>query len=204
MSRKKRRAKLSRRETKGRKPKSRSTIILTLAGLMLVGLAAGIVISNGWSLFARVVESQNKDGDLPPLSDRGRSIRGIHDMANLPKNVYGHPLPKDQPQPDIIVKPASRSLGMVGRRDVINLRYIVVNGGNEDLVINNMVTSCGCTTGKLSHNIIPPGHRADLSVRFDVGYHKIKPGERVVRLVWLRTNDPDTPVAEARLTATIR
>ncbi len=204
MSRKKRRAKLSRRETKSRKPKSRSTIILTLAGLMLVGLAAGIVISNGWSPFARIVESQNKEGDLPPLSDRGKSIRGIHDMDNIPKNVYGRPLPKDQPQPDIIVKPANRSLGMVGRRDVLNLKYIVINDGNRDLVINNMVTSCGCTTGKLSHNIIPPGHRADLSVRFDVGFHKVKRGERVVRIVWLRTNDPDTPVAEARLTATIR
>ena len=205
MSRKKKRDKLPRRETKGRKPKSRSTIILTLAGLILVGLAAGIVISNGWSPFAQIVESQSKDeGDLPPLSDRGRSIRGIHDMDRIPKNVYGRPLPKDQPQPDIIVKPANRSLGMVGRRDVLNLKYIVINDGNEDLVINNMVTSCGCTTGKLSHNIIPPGYRADLSVRFDVGFHKVKRGTRVVRIVWLRTNDPDTPVAEARLTATIR
>jgi hypothetical protein len=166
---------MSKRESKSRKPKSRSTIIFTLTGLMLVGIAAGLVFSTGWSPFALIVESH-----------------------------YGRPLPKDQPQPDIIVKPANRSLGMVGRRDVLNLKYIVINNGNEDLVINNMVTSCGCTTGKLSHNIIPPGYRADLSVRFDVGFHKVKRGERVVRIVWLRTNDPDTPVAEARLTATIR
>jgi hypothetical protein len=202
-------------------------LILMLAGLVLVGLAAGLVFIYGRSPSpsvavsgARQAEAQtagaqpvsavqaaqpgDQRADLPPLSTEGHPIAGWHDMANIPKNFEGHPLPEGQPQPDVVVEPANRDLGSVGAKDVVNVDYIVVNQGDQDLVIDNVVTSCGCTTAVLSHNIIPPGHRADLAVRFDAGYHEIKPGEEVVRVVWLLTNDPDTPVAEARLTATIR
>jgi hypothetical protein len=37
-----------------------------------------------------------------------------------------------------------------------------------------------------------------------VGFHKMVQGERVVRIVWMKTNDPDSPIAMARLTATVR
>jgi hypothetical protein len=176
-----------------------------IAGVLVVGLAAGFFFVQGRSQTAERTEPLGVEiASLPPLSTQGKSIRGWHDMANIPKNSKGRPLPKDQPQPDVEVKPANRYLGALGSTDVVNLNYVVVNTGNQDLVIDNVVTSCGCTTATLSHNIIPQGHRADLAVRFDAGYHPVGPGEQVVRVVWLMTNDPDTPVAEARLTATIR
>ncbi|MFQ5813369.1 MAG: DUF1573 domain-containing protein [Anaerolineae bacterium] len=176
-----------------------------LVGVTLAGLAVGLVFFYGRSQTAERTEPLGiETASLPPLSTQGKSIRGWHDMANIPENYKGRPLPKDQPQPDVAVKPADRYLGAVGRKDVVNLNYIVVNTGNQDLVIDNVVTSCGCTTAMLSHSVIPPGHRADLGVRFDVGYHPVKPGEQVVRVVWLMTNDPDTPVAEARLTALVQ
>lgn len=206
MSRKDRRRKQSKTHGTSRGSQSRISVKSMLVGIALVGLAVGLVFGYGWSPLPRGVEHQigDRDVNLPPLSTVGSSISGWHDMANIPKNMYGRGLPKGTPQPDVVVKPTDRSLGFVGSRDVINLTYSVVNQGDQDLVIDNMVTSCGCTTGELSHNIIPPGHRADLQVRFDVGYHRVKRGERVVRIVWLKTNDPDTPVAIARLTATVR
>ncbi len=189
----------------GGKSKSRSGKFLMIAGVLVVGLGAGLYFVQGRSPEPRVIDASGIEiASLPPLSTQGNSIRGWHDMANIPQSFMGRSVPKNQPQPDVAVKPASRHLGALGRKDVVNLNYVVVNTGNKDLVINNMVTSCGCTTASLSHNIIPPGHRADLAVRFDAGYHPMKPGERVTRVVWLRTNDPDTPVAEARLTATIK
>lgn len=176
-----------------------------IAGVLVVGLGAGLYFVQGRSPEPRGIDASDFGiASLPPLSTQGDSIRGWHDMANIPGNVKGSPLPKEQPQADVTVKPANRYLSAVGRKEVVNLNYVVVNTGNKDLVINNVVTSCGCTTATLSHNIIPPGHRADLAVRFDAGYHPMKPGEQVTRVVWLRTNDPDTPVAEARLTATIK
>lgn len=205
MARKDKRRKQSRTRGTGGKSRSRLPMANILVGVTLAGLAVGLVFFYGRSQTAERTEPLGiETASLPPLSTQGKSIRGWHDMANIPKNFKGHPLPKDQPQPDVTVKPANRHLGALGRTDVVNLNYIVVNVGDQDLIIDNVVTSCGCTTAMLSHSIIPPGHRADLGVRFDVGYHPMKPGEQVVRVVWLMTNDPDTPVADARLTALVQ
>lgn len=205
MARKDKRRTQSRSHGAGGKSKSRPPKFLMLAGVMLVGLGVGLLYVQGRSPEPRVIDVPNIEiASLPPLSTQGKSIRGWHDMANIPKSFKGHPLPTDQPQPDVAVKPASRRLGALGRTDVVNLNYVVVNTGNKELVVDNVVTSCGCTTATLSHNVIPQGHRADLAVRFDAGYHPMKPGEQVTRVVWLKTNDPDTPVAEARLTALVQ
>lgn len=188
----------------GSKPRIPSAVIW--GGVLLIGLAVGLVFFYGRSQTAERSEPLGIEiASLPPLSTEGKAIRGWHDMINIPRDTKGSPpLPKEQPQADVAVKPANRYLNGVGKKDVVNLSYIVVNDGNQPLVIDNIVTSCGCTTATLSNSVIPPGHRADLAVRFDAGYHEVKPGEQVVRVVWVMTNDPDTPVAEARLTATIR
>ena len=224
MTDKERRRSQSRAQRRGQSSASRPSVwvFLLLAGIIFIGLAGGLVLAYGRNSTsqshtvvsqaegaepasaAQVVRLETKGGDLPPLSDKGEPIAGWHDMANIPENFEGHPVPKDQPQPDIVVEPASRDVGTVGSKDVVSVEYVVLNKGNQDLVIDNVVTSCGCTTAVLSNSIIPPGYRADLVVRFDAGYHEIRPGERVVRAVWLLTNDPDTPVAEVRLTATIQ
>lgn len=216
MGRKNKRRKQHRTQGTGGRSNSRSSMAFVLVGVMLLGLAAGLIFVYGRSRSPNAAELQRygmgstsaaqvgQSVDLPPLSTQGKSISGWHDMANIPKNVRGHPVSKDRPQPNVAVKPANRYLGSLGRTDVVNLNYIVVNDGDHDLVIDNVVTSCGCTTATLSHSIIPPRHRADLAVRFDAGYHKVEPGQQVVRVVWLMTNDPDTPVAEARLTALIQ
>ena len=216
MGRKKKRQKQPRTQGTGSKSKSQSSTAFMLISVLLLGVAAGLLFVYVRSQTPNAAEPQRfgigspsvvqveQSVDLPPLSTQGKSIYGWHDMANIPKNVMGRPLPKDRPQPDVVVKPANRYLGSLGSRDVVNLNYVVVNDGNQDLIIDNVVTSCGCTTATLSHNIVPPGHRADLAVRFDAGYHAVEPGQQVVRIVWLMTDDPDTPVAEARLTASIR
>ncbi len=193
-----------------------SSMAFTFVGVLLLGLVSGlhVVYGRGQPLNAAEpkpfgmepasVAQVGQSGDLPPLSTQGKPIEGWHDMANMPKDVAGQPLPKDQPQPDVVVIPANHSLESVGRKDIVSLSYIVVNDGDRDLVIENVVTSCGCTTATLSNNIVPPGYRADLAVRFDAGYHTVDPGQEVVRVMWLMTNDPDTPVAAARLTAVIQ
>lgn len=206
MGRKNRQHRQSRPRGADQKPKSRSRVAFLFASVIVLGVVVGLVFGYGWgpSKSVSVQPSEAQSDSLVPLSTRGKSISGWHDMANIPKYTYGRPLPKGAPQPDISVKPTNRDLGYVGRADVVNLNYAVVNEGDQDLVIDSVVTSCGCTTAELSNNIIPPGHRADLKVRFDVGFHKMQRGERVVRVVWLKTNDPDTPIGIARLTATVQ
>ena len=102
---------------------------IVLVGVMLLGLAAGLVFVYGRSQTPNAAESQRlgsfaqvgQSVDLPPLSTDGKSIYGWHDMANIPKSVTGRPLPKDRPQADVVVKPGNRYLGSLGRKDVVNL-----------------------------------------------------------------------------------
>ncbi|MDP2607088.1 MAG: DUF1573 domain-containing protein [Deltaproteobacteria bacterium] len=206
MGRKNKEHKQSKPNGTDQKPKSRSAVKFLIAGVLVLGVAAALVFGYGWgpSTSASVPQSETQSDSPVPLSTRGKSISGWHDMANIPKYTYKPPLPKGTPQPDVTVTPTNRDLGSVGSKDVVNLNYAVVNEGNEDLLVDSVVTSCGCTTAELSNSIIPPGRRADLKVHFDVGFHKMAPGEQVVRIVWMKTNDPDTPIAIARLTATIR
>lgn len=206
MGRKSREKKLRTQRT-DQKPNSGAPVKFLLAGIVVLGVAAGLVFGYGWGPSASVsgAPSEIQDDNNPvPLSNRGKAISGWHDMANIPKYTYRPPLSKGTPQPDVTVRPTNRDLGYIGSRDVIDLNYAVVNEGNEDLIVDSLVTSCGCTTAELSNNIIPPGTRANLKVRFDVGFHKMASGEQAVRIVWLKTNDPDTPIAIARLTATVR
>ena len=186
--------------------KSRPPLKFLFTCVIALGVGAALVFGYGWGTSARVVEPADPTqvDTTVPLSTRGKSISGWHDMANIPKYAYKTPPPEGTPRPDVIVKPTNRDLGYVGSTDVVNLYYSVVNEGSEDLVVDSLVTSCGCTTAELSNNIIPPGHRADLKVRFDVGFHKTERGEQVVRIVWLKTNDPATPIAIARLSATVQ
>lgn len=206
MGRKNRQHKQSKSQAPDPKPRSRARVAVFFVSVLVLGVVAGLVFGYGWgpSKSVSIKPSEAQSESLVPLSTQGKSISGWHDMANIPRYTYRPPLPKSTPQPDITVRPTNRDLGYVGTRDIINLNYSVVNEGNQDLVIDSVVTSCGCTTAELSNNIIPPGHRADLKVRFDVGFHKMARGEQVVRIVWLKTNDPDMPIGIARLTATIR
>ncbi len=206
MARKNRERNQSKRQGTDRKRRSRAPVRFLLGSVIAIGVVAGLVFGYGWGPATSVSEQQSaaQDDNPVPLSTRGKTISGWHDMTAQPSYTYRTPPPKGTPQPDVTVTPANRDLTSVGSKDVINLSYAVINQGNQDLVVDSMVTSCGCTTAELSNNIIPPGTRADLKVRFDVGFHKMEQGERVVRIVWMRTNDPDTPIAIARLTATIR
>jgi len=206
MGKKNRQHKQSKTQGADQKPRSRWSVTFLSASVVALGIVAGLVFGYGWGPSTSVSgqPSEAQSDSLVPLSTQGKSISGWHDMANIPKYTYRPPLPKGTPQPDITVKPSNRDLGYVGSKDVVNLNYAVVNEGDQDLVVDSVVTSCGCTTAELSNSIIPPGHRADLKVHFDVGFHKMERGEQVVRIVWLKTNDPDTPIGIARLTATIR
>lgn len=141
-------------------------------------------------------------GELLPLAETGSPLYGEHDMELIPQQTPApSSAPLDEPTPQVDIPNTQHDFGRVpSRRDVAHV-FEIQNMGNDDLVISNLVTSCGCTTAELTSNVIPPGERADLTVYFDPNYHQTR-GE-VVRLVWFATNDPTYPWAEVRLTANV-
>jgi hypothetical protein len=141
--------------------------------------------------------------DLLPLAKAVRPLSGGHDMTRIPQAT-----PAPQPAPEGVAVPvlqmpsATYDFGSIPVRPAVTHIFAVQNTGTVDLVLRNLVTSCGCTTAKLSSSVIPPGQRADLTVTFDPGFHKVE-GE-TTRLVWFGTNDPTQPWIEVRITADVR
>ena len=124
-------------------------------------------------------------------------------MALIPEvTPMPQPAPADQPVPRLNMPDRSHNFGRVYARWEVSHIFVLQNTGTADLVISNLVTSCGCTTAELSSSVIPPGYRADLTVTFDADYHPTR-GE-VTRLVWFATNDPTQPWVEVRITADVQ
>ncbi|HSJ56330.1 MAG TPA: DUF1573 domain-containing protein [Anaerolineae bacterium] len=139
---------------------------------------------------------------LLPLAPERRPLTGGHDMTRLPRQTPApQPVPEGAVLPAVDLPSAVYDFGRIPPDPEVAHVFAVQNRGEADLEIWNLVTSCGCTTARLSSSVIPPGQRADLLVTFDPDYHPTE-GE-VVRLVWFATNDPTQPWVEVRFSAEV-
>ena len=103
--------------------------------------------------------------------------------------------------PKISVEPALQDLG-TRPQQLIDLVFEVKNTGNADLVIEKVSVSCECTTAEMEKSVIPPGESAELRVKFDPAEDNLF-GE-IQRIIYLRSNDPIQPEAEAEFRVTIQ
>ena len=141
--------------------------------------------------------------ELLPSARAGNSIRGGHDIALIPEQTPApRPATADVPAPRLELPSADYDFGRVYSSWDVTHVFAVQNVGDADLLVSNLVTSCGCTTAELSSDVIPPGERADLTVTFDADAHDTR--GQVIRLVWFATNDPTQPWIEARITADVQ
>ena len=168
--------------------------ILLIVGLSWIGSQSRSAVSPA----AAMVD----EAELLPLAKVVRPIRGFHDMSRLPHSApVARTLPAGAPQPDLDVPVVRWDWGTIPAQPPVAQTFPIQNRGNEPLLVSNVTTSCGCTIADLSSSVIPPGQRADLLVVFDPAYHEtVGP---VTRVVWVETNDPDTPLLELRLDADV-
>jgi len=80
---------------------------------------------------------------------------------------------------------------------------IVRNIGGDELVISQVITTCGCTTASLEPKVIPAGGEAILQVNFDSGTHGPYLEGEIIRRVILVTNDPEQYEATVDFAANI-
>jgi len=78
----------------------------------------------------------------------------------------------------------------------VETTFTVKNGGTENLIIGDLTTSCSCTSASISSSNIAPNSKAVLTVVFDPDFHE-EPLGTFKRTVFIPTNDPTTPEAEA-------
>ncbi|MFC2030047.1 DUF1573 domain-containing protein [Chloroflexota bacterium] len=78
----------------------------------------------------------------------------------------------------------------------------VHNAGEGPLAISGVSTSCGCTTAEVGAQQLAAGESTDLTVTYDPLAHDGATGE-FMRLVYIRSDDPDTPEANLTVRVTV-
>jgi len=103
--------------------------------------------------------------------------------------------------PQIELPQTEHDFGDVQQGDVVTVTLPVRNVGKKDLHIESVATSCGCTSAKVEPQVIAPGGEATLTVWYDSGLH---PDEGPIwRVVYITTDDPETPEARVDIRATV-
>ena len=95
--------------------------------------------------------------------------------------------------PIIIVDPVSQELGEMPQKP-LELTYSIRNDGDSPLIIEKISTSCGCTYAEVDSDTLAPGETTTLRVTLDPVEDNLY--GNVARVIYLRSNDPQTPEAE--------
>jgi hypothetical protein len=104
--------------------------------------------------------------------------------------------------PRIVVEPASFNFGEVLQNRTLHKEFTIRNQGSEELVIDKIVSDCGCTVVgfETKDKRIEPGGGATMRVRLNTRSF----AGRIVKRVLVRSNDRSRRSYEVKLTATVR
>jgi hypothetical protein len=103
--------------------------------------------------------------------------------------------PTEARGPRISVEPASFDFGKSVQNKTLTKEFSIRNFGSEDLVIENVSTTCGCTAALLDTKMIKPGGTAPLRVTLETRAYSGK----VERKILIRSNDPATNLLELKV-----
>lgn len=105
--------------------------------------------------------------------------------------------------PRIVLEATTLELGEVPNGVIAEREVRVRNDGDSPLIVESVVTTCGCTTAVLDPTTVAPGGAAALRIAFDSGAHGPDLRGPIMRRVILTSNDPVQPEAILELRADI-
>ncbi len=101
--------------------------------------------------------------------------------------------------PRIRVDPTTFDFGRVRPGRSLRKEFRLRNLGDQPLVIERISRSCRCTSAETEESTLEPGASTPLRIGLETPDFAGRVEERVL----LRSNDPDTPLLEIRLLATV-
>ncbi len=96
----------------------------------------------------------------------------------------------------IAVEPPTFNFGDSLRGKELTKEFSIRNFGSDDLLIQGVTTTCGCTVADGYARVVKPGGSTPLRVKL----HTSASG-RVVKSVLIKTNDPTKPTYELKVEA---
>ncbi len=104
--------------------------------------------------------------------------------------------------PIIEVSPSTKDLGDV-TKEGFSYTFMVKNMGKNLLEIEKVTTSCGCTIATIESEHILPGESTGLLVTFNPKLMKEEIKGKVSRTIFIKSNDPENPEVEIKITANV-
>ena len=100
----------------------------------------------------------------------------------------------------ISIEPTSFDFGKALPNKTLTKEFVVKNFGTEDLVIERVTTTCGCTVASGYDKLVKPGGTTNLRVSLETR----NSSGRVERKIAVKSNDPEKAIAEVTVIATVR
>lgn len=90
--------------------------------------------------------------------------------------------------PHLTLSPEEYDFGKIRQSGgVVSKTFSVINNGSEDVTIDEILTSCSCTTAEIDKKLLLPGESGILKVAFDPNYHYEDDG-RFFRTATIKSN----------------
>lgn len=101
--------------------------------------------------------------------------------------------------PHLILPIAEFDFGTIKQSgSIVNKNFEIKNDGVEDVIIEKVLASCSCTTGKIDKQTIRSGESAILTVSFDPNYH-FESYDQIMRTVTIYSNAANEPRPEIKI-----
>jgi Protein of unknown function (DUF1573) len=101
--------------------------------------------------------------------------------------------------PRISAEPLVFDFGKVLSQKTLHKDFVIRNVGTEDLDIERVSTTCGCTVAEEPPKVVKPGQSAILKIKFETRTYS----GRVERKILVQSNDPVKNPLELRIQATV-
>lgn len=105
-------------------------------------------------------------------------------------------------KPVIQVTPPSYDFGDIPQ-EVVSHVFKVENTGESTLEILRVSTSCGCTTASVESTTLAPNQFTNLTVTFDPNAMEEEIEDQILRIIYIKSNDPENPEVEIEITANV-
>ncbi len=92
-------------------------------------------------------------------------------------------------QPKIVFSEEEYDFGNINQGDVVSHEYVIKNEGTENLILENIKATCGCTAAQPDKRELKPGESTKLKVTFDSAGRK---GIQK-KYVYVFSNDTERP-----------
>jgi hypothetical protein len=134
----------------------------------------------------------------------GKKFRAVHSMNFDPSSRQDTIFQVGSTKkPEIKLSEQYYDFGEVDANQVLTRTFVIANLGQVPLKIIRAYTTCGCTMADFTAAEIPPGKVVLMTLQFDPSFHDMQ-GTTVRRGVMIETNDPDNPLQEIWIQASIK